>query len=318
MIGEDDAAADHDVDDVGKETGGPSTNDSPRAARLSRRRLIQGGALAGLAGVGGVAACSLSRPGNNNAESGAPRPLTGRADGPVGPAGSPHDLDDFASNVQSGGPPPDGIPSIDDPVFVNAEAADFLDPDDIVFGHVVDGEPRAYPQLILVWHEIVNERTPAATMSVTYCPLTGSAVAFRPHAGIQEFGTSGDLVNSNLLMYDRTHESTWPQILAQAITGPRYGETLEELPLEWTTWQRWRDAFPRTVVLSPETGFVRRYGEDPYGTYTPSLGGYYRPESDVMFPLMAADDRFATKTVFLGVKLERARLAVPKELAITE
>lgn len=95
------------------------------------------------------------------------------------------------------------------------------------------------------------------------------------------------------------------------------GEELEEFPLEWTTWQRWRDAFPHTRVLSAETGFVRRYGEDPYGSYNP-VGGYYAEGSSAMFPIMHRDDRHEPKAVFIGAKLGGDRLAVSKQRAVSQ
>lgn len=291
--------------------GGPPPR---RASLLSRRRLLVGLGAAGAIAVGGTAWTLRGSEAGPQARlpAGDADPLAdaGRADGP-------HGLDDFADNVRSGGPPPDGIPSIDEPAFVPAGQADFLRDDDIVFGLLVDGQPRAYPQLVLVWHEIVNDVAAGEPISVTYCPLTGSVVGFRPHAGIAQFGTSGSLVNSNLLMYDRTHESHWPQILGQAIDGPQRGEELEEFPLEWTTWQRWRDTFPHTRVLSAETGFVRRYGEDPYGSYNP-IGGYYAEGSSAMFPIMHRDDRHDPKAVFFGAKLGGARLAVSKHRAVSQ
>jgi hypothetical protein len=110
----------------------------------------------------------------------------------------------------------------------------------------------------------------------TYCPLSGSTVAFRGRARRRplRFGTTGNLVNSNLLMYDRVTDSEWPQLLAQAIAGPEKGARLEETPLVWTTWSRWKRAYPDGRVLSTRTGFARSYGDDPYGSYAP-LGGYY-------------------------------------------
>jgi hypothetical protein len=231
------------------------------------------------------------------------------------PAVSRDRLAQFADNIRSGGPPKDGIPPIEEPDFVSAGGAGFLAEDDVVFGLVRDGETRAYPQLVLVWHEIVNDEFTDGPLSVTYCPLTGSAVAFRgtaPDGAPYTFGTSGDLVNSNLLMYDRETDSRWPQILGQAIVGPSRGHRLEEVPLEWTTWERWRRAHPETVVLSTETGHLRTYGDDPYGSYTP-LGGYYEPDSSLLFPVMREDGRFAKKEVFIGAKVGGARLAVRKE-----
>ncbi len=224
-------------------------------------------------------------------------------------------MDAFAENIRSGGPPKDGIPPIDDPNFVSAAEASFLSDDDVVFGLARAGEARAYPQLVLVWHEIVNDRFPDGPLSVTYCPLTGSTVAFRSTTQGEPytFGTSGDLVNSNLLMYDRQTDSRWPQILGVAINGPSRGRRLRELPLVWTSWRRWRAAHPDTVVLSTDTGFARSYGSDPYGSYNP-LGGYYEPESGLFFPVMHEDSRLANKEVVVGAKHRAGRLAVRKAL----
>jgi hypothetical protein len=282
----------------------PGGDRSP--GRFSRRRLLVGLGAAAAMGVGGTA-WALTRPAGDGLE---PSLEAAGAEGP-------HSLDDFAANIESGGPGPDGIPSIDQPDFVAADQVEFLRDDDVVFGQVVDGQPRAYPQLVLVWHEIVNEVTADGPLSVTYCPLTGTAIGFRPHAGIEQFGTTGSLVNSNLLMYDRMHDSQWPQILGQAINGPRRGDELAEFGLEWTTWRRWREAFPGAQVLSAETGFVRRYGEDPYGSYNP-IDGYYAEGRPHMFPIMVRDKRFDRKTVFIGAKLGEDRLAVHKQHVIEQ
>lgn len=114
----------------------------------------------------------------------------------------------------SGGPGKDGIPAINQPRFVAARQMRLLDPGDQVFGLVHRGRARAYPQLVLVWHEIVNDRIGGERISVTYCPLTGSAFGVRGSSDghALTFGTTGRLVNSNLLMYDRQTDSEWPQI----------------------------------------------------------------------------------------------------------
>ena len=170
------------------------------------------------------------------------------------------------------------------PQFLPAAQARFLADEDVVFGLVWAGQVRAYPQLVLVWHEIVNDRLPDGPLSVTYCPLTGSVLGFRgvaPNGRPYTFGTSGDLVDSNLLLYDRQIGSRWPQLLGQAILGPNRGRVPEQGPLECTRWGRWRVAHPGTRVLSTRTGFLRPYGRDPYGSsdYGPAhdLFGYYRP-----------------------------------------
>ncbi len=282
----------------------PVTPQEP-AHPVSRRRFLK--ALGGLGALGGVSYL-VSR--------GVVREPTGEPAPPSAPAPGQEELVELSREIRPGGPPKDGIPPIEEPRFLSASEAQFLFEDDVVFGLVHAGEARAYPQLVLVWHEIVNDRFPDGPMTVTYCPLTGSTVAFRgkaPGGESYSFGTSGDLVNSNLLMYDRQTDSRWPQILARAILGPSFGRWLEEIPLDWTTWDRWRAAHPDTVVLSAETGFVRDYGSDPYGSYTP-LSGYYAPGTSRQFPVTREDPRFDDKEVVIGVKLGTDRLAVRKSL----
>lgn len=174
----------------------------------------------------------------------------------------PHSFEDYIEAMLSGGVGQDGIPSIDNPRFWSIEEADsFLDDGDIVFGVYRNGTARAYPQRILVWHEIVNDSIQGSKVSVTYCPLTGTAIGFEP--GDTEIGVSGRLINSNLVMYDRATESYWPQILAAAINGPRQGQTLAEFRVIWTTWARWKSRHPETQVLSRRTGHARNYQRDP-------------------------------------------------------
>jgi Protein of unknown function (DUF3179) len=176
---------------------------------------------------------------------------------------------------------------------------------------------------VLVWHEIVNDRFPDGPLSVTYCPLTGSVLTFRgaaPDGTPDTFGTSGGLVNSNLLMDDRQTDSRWPQLLGQAILGPSRGRTLEQMPLDWTSWGRWRAAHPDTLVLSTRTGSLRQYGTDPYGSYnygaSHELFGYYKPGQGrfLYFPLRHESGRFDEKEVMVGAKLGAQRLAVRKSL----
>jgi hypothetical protein len=235
-----------------------------------------------------------------------------RADAARAKAWSP---EDFARNIQSGGPPKDGIPPIDKPKYIPAaEAEKFLKPNDIVFGLAYQGVLKAYPQKILVWHEIVNDEVKGEKLSITYCPLTGSAVGFRGRSrdgSMLTFGTSGKLVNSNLLMYDRQADSQWPQILAMAIDGKNKGTALDEIPLDWTRWSRWRERHPQTLVLSTDTGHLRTYGRDPYGSY--DKPGTYYDSGSPFFPVMAKDNRFSPKEVVVGVKANGGRMAIQKQ-----
>lgn len=219
----------------------------------------------------------------------------------------PRELRDYEDAMMSGGPGKDGIPAIDDPKFWHAEEADnFLNVGDVVFGLVENGVARAYPQRILVWHEIVNDIVGGLGLAVTYCPLTGTAIAFE--RGKTEFGVSGHLVNSNLVMYDRDTDTWFPQVLAVGIRGPHSGEALAERPVIWTTWERWRAGHPDSEVLSTRTGFARNYNRDPYGAYNPP-SGYYAPDSSTMFPLMNEDRRFAPKSMVLGARTRKSAVA---------
>lgn len=225
-------------------------------------------------------------------------------------------LEDFTQNIQSGGPPKDGIPPIDRPKYISAAESDkFLQAKDVVFGLDYRGVIKAYPQKILVWHEIVNDEVKGEKIAITYCPLTGSAVGFRGRSrdgAMITFGTSGKLVNSNLLMYDRQTDSQWPQILGIAIDGKNKGTALDEIPVVWTHWSRWRRRHPDTLVLSTDTGYFRSYGKDPYGSYDKS-GSYY-DSGGPLFPVMAKDGRFSPKEVVVGLKVNEKQMALHKQL----
>jgi len=169
-----------------------------------------------------------------------------------------------------GGPPKDGIPSIDDPEFVSVEEADrFLDPREPVAMVELGGEVRAYPIQILIWHEIVNDEIGGEPVAVTYCPLCNSTVAFsRVVDGTPvDFGTTGMLRNSDLVMYDRRTESWWQQITAEAVVGDQTGAKLDVVPSQILSWGELQRLHPEAQVLSRETGVDRDYGTSPYGGY---------------------------------------------------
>lgn len=198
--------------------------------------------------------------------------------------------------ILSGGPPKDGIPALLDPRFVTAkDAARFLQPDDRILGLSTEDAARAYPLRILTWHEVVNDTLRERPVVVTYCPLTGSAVVFertiegRPGT----FGVSGLLYQSNVLLYDRETESLWSQLGGAAVAGVRTKTPLRVVPASVTTWGVWRRDHPRTLVLSPDTGFPRDYAVDPYAGYHVS--------SRVMFPVARSDDRLPAKARVFGL-----------------
>lgn len=208
------------------------------------------------------------------------------------------------SAIERGGPPKDGIPAIDKPVFVPAGRAK-LAARDRVLGVNLNGVARAYPVLILNWHEVVNDRFGDRSVIVTYCPLCGTGMAFDGGAGPSalSFGVSGLLYNSDVLLYDRGTESLWSQIMSTAISGPAKGTRLAAVPLTHTTWADWRRRHPDTMVLSTDTGHVRDYGRDPYA-------GYERIQR-LMFDVQHRDDRFPLKEWVLGIEVGGARKAYP-------
>ena len=173
------------------------------------------------------------------------------------------------SEIRSGGPPRDGIPAIDRPRFIPAEQVDFLRDEDVVISFTSGGTTRAYPLRILVWHEIVNDKLGEEAIAVTYCPLCGTAMVFdRRIAGhTLNFGVSGLLYQSDVLMYDRETESLWSQLKMQCVSGPLVETQLSWLPSEHLTWRRWRQKYLQGEVLSTNTGYERDYTQQPYKGY---------------------------------------------------
>jgi len=223
----------------------------------------------------------------------------------------PDDATRLRERVVSGGPGKDGIPSVDDPSFERVdEVGDRLLDDAPVFGVEIDGVAKAYPQYVLVWHEIANDVVGGVPIAMTYCPLTGTAMAFE--RGGVEFGVSGTLVNSNLVMYDRATDSRWPQVLATAIEGEHEGSSLREHPTTWTTWSAWRDAHPNGLVLTEDTGSVRSYGRDPYGDYNPTRG--YYDSGNFLFAPIRESDRMHPKRVVHGVRSEDGAFAIAENV----
>jgi len=154
------------------------------------------------------------------------------------------------AEIRHGGPAVDGIPAIRDPKFVSVEDADYLRDQDIVIGIVRNGDARAYPLRILVWHEIVNDDFGTLPVAVTYCPLCGTAMVFDRRAGgeTRTFGVSGLLYNSDVLMYDHESKSLWSQLAMKAVSGPAVEAPLAWLPSDHMTWVAWRHRYPEGKV----------------------------------------------------------------------
>lgn len=200
--------------------------------------------------------------------------------------------------IQSGGPPKDGIPSIDEPTFVSVSKADeWIADNELVLALEYEGVKRVYPLQIMTWHEIVNDKIEGDAILVTYCPLCGSGIAYERTINGEEveFGTSGKLYNSNLVMYDRKTDTYWTQIGGQAIIGELTGMTLELIDMDTVTWGEWKKAHPDSEVLSKDTGFDRQYGSDPYANYF--------EDSFLMFPVENQDDRISNKEVIFGIEI---------------
>ena len=196
--------------------------------------------------------------------------------------------------IKSGGPPKDGIPSIDTPEFTEASQEYHVSDSDTVLGLEINGDVRAYPLSILVWHEIVNDNVGGVPVAVTYCPLCFTNQVFERVIDGQEveFGTSGKLYNSNLVMYDRLTNSYWSQALGKAIVGELTGYELSTIPFDVIKWGDWKSLHPDSVVLTTKTGHIRAYGVDPYGNYY--------TETRILFPVENTDDRMHPKEIILG------------------
>ena len=218
------------------------------------------------------------------------------------------------SLILSGGPPKGGIgvdrgiPAIINPKFETVSQATWLSDNDLVFGMVVNGVARAYPKQILVFHEIANDKIDDKPLLVTYCPLCGTGIAFErklPTGEEANFGTSGKLYNSNLVMYDDKTDSYWTQVGGKAIVGELTGAKLKQIPIDTMLWKDWKRLHPNTQVLSKNTGFIRAYGLDPYGDYYSN--------DFVGFGASFTDARLHPKAMVSGVDINGTAKAYPVE-----
>ncbi len=208
--------------------------------------------------------------------------------------------------ILHGGPPKDGIPAISNPKLITADQADYVSANDRIVGITLDGISKAYPISILNWHEIVNDEINGQAFAITYCPLCGTAVAFDANINgkVTEFGVSGLLYNSDVLLYDRNTESLWSQISSSSVAGKLVGTKLKRIPISHTTWQDWQSKHIDTLVLSDETGYSRDYARDPYSGYEKSRSLFFAVNN-------RAPDTYHPKELIVGLDVDGVYKAYP-------
>jgi Protein of unknown function (DUF3179) len=207
----------------------------------------------------------------------------------------------------SGGPPKDGIPPIDLPRFLPVDEVDFVRPEEPVIELIVNGQARAYPIQILIWHEIVNDTIADVPVAVTFCPLCNTALVFDRRVGgnVLDFGTTGKLRHSDLVMYDRQTESWWQQFGGQALGGEHAGTRLDRLPARIVAWREFAMQHTNGRVLSRDTGHDRPYGANPYECYDDV-------DSSPLFPVAnAGDERLPPKERVVFVERGDDAVVVP-------
>lgn len=195
----------------------------------------------------------------------------------------------------------DGIPALDRPKFIDARGADYLEPDEAVFGIEIHGDARAYPLRILDWHEMVNDVVGGTPISLAYCTLCGSGIAYKSRAGdgtVYEFGSSGLLMRSNKLMYDRKTQSLWNQFTGRPVVGPLVERNvrLERVPIVVARWKDWKASHPDTRVLDIATGYERDYSQGA------AYAGYFATP-ELMFPVRQRNSLLAPKARVFGLEI---------------
>ena len=173
------------------------------------------------------------------------------------------------SEIISGGPPRDGIPPIDEPQFLPLRKIDSLDEREPVIRLEVAGVVRFYPLRVMTWHEIVNDTIAGRPVAITYCPLCNASIVFdrRLDDVVLDFGTTGLLRKSDLVMYDRQTDSWWQQFTGESIVGRYAGRHLAMIPSSVIAWKEAKAANPQAEVLIPPNPSLRPYGNNPYVGY---------------------------------------------------
>ncbi|MEK9832492.1 MAG: DUF3179 domain-containing protein [Rhodospirillaceae bacterium] len=221
-------------------------------------------------------------------------------------AGIPHTI--RLEEIVWGGVVKDGIPALVNPTLVAPDEAEYITPDELVFGVEINGDARAYPLRMMDWHEMFNDVIGGVPVALAYCTLCGSGILFGTAVAGRdkpfEFGSSGFLYRSNKLMFDRQTDTLWNQFTGKPVAGPLVGSdiALKVRPVAITSWTKWLARHPDTTVLSIDTGFDRDYTPGrPYGPYFES--------PDLMFPARVHDERLAAKDYVFALRLGEAEKA---------
>ena len=199
------------------------------------------------------------------------------------------------TDIADGGPGKDGIPALDAPTYLSIGEASFYRDNDLVIGTLINGIARAYPHIVLNWHEIVNVETMGDYHTLSYCPLTGTSDLWTVPDNFtnKTFGVSGLLYNSNLILYDRETDSNWPQMLTQSANGTLIRTLADKNVVVETNWGTWKLMYPDTLILSNSTGISRDYTAYPYGGYLTN--------AELLFSVSNSDLRLHPKTRVLGI-----------------
>lgn len=268
---------------------------------MTSKRLVVlvAAAALGIAGCGGGGDTRSSVPSDD------PRPGAGlRSEWPA------TDFDKASvelSEIVSGGPPKDGIPAIDKPVSIGVGEASGIGDREPVIAVQIEDVVRAYPIQILIWHEIVNDTLAGRPIAVTFCPLCNTAIVFDRRVGgnTLDFGTTGRLRQSDLVMYDRQTQSWWQQFSGEAIVGELTGAELTQVPTRVVAWGEFKASYPAASVLSRQTGHDRDYGRNPYS-------GYDDIDSPPIFPTRNEnDDRLEPKERVVFIERGTDAVAIP-------
>ncbi len=222
--------------------------------------------------------------------------------------GVPHNI--RLEEIVWGGSRVDATPALDNPKMIPAVDAEFLKPDDLVFGVEIGGEARAYPLRIVSWHDVVNDVVGGTPVSLVYSPLCNSGILYATQVAGRDqpvtFGISGLIYRSSELLYDRATDSLWNQLTGRPVVGPLSDSdiSLKVLPVAMAPWHLWRAKHPNSKVLSVDTGFSRDYADG--GAYRE-----YRNSKDLLFPVALKKSKLAPKEVVFGVRTPEGAKAWP-------